>query len=1064
LKVEDVRPHYYRQMPACSSCGTDNPPGARFCNACGERLDAAFPPQEVRKTVTVVFCDVTGSTALGERLDPETLRRVMMRYFGAMTEAIERHGGTVEKFIGDAVMAVFGLPTVHEDDAVRAVRAAEGMREALHLLNKELERDHGATLACRVGVNTGEVVAGDATLRQALVTGDAVNVAARLEQAAPPGGVLISERTLRLVRDAVVVEPVEPLELKGKSERVPAFRLFAVNPGAAGVARRLDTPMVGRSRELAQLRQAFEEVVGARSCRLVTVLGAAGVGKSRLVQEMLTRFADDAMILRGRCLSYGEGVTYRPIADVVCDAFGSSAVPDTATIEAMLPDDPSNPQVAAQLAALVDGGGDIVSTSEDVSWAVRRFLESIARRGPLIVVLDDIHWAEHGLLDLIDQLSDRIRDAPILLIGTARPDLLEVRPDWGSFATIALEPLGTDEMGELVATILAGGAVDPAIQERIAVTTEGNPLFVEETLTMLLEEGRLRTEDDRWVAPDLGAFAIPSTVDALLSARLDRLDAPDRAVLGRASVIGEVFSVDAVRDLAPAAERDEAHGRIERLVRRQMIRPASSGATGEFRFHHALLRDAAYRMLPKESRAELHERFADLLEAQGDLPDLEVIASFHLEQAHRLRTELGPDDDRSRALAARAVAHLSAFAATARYRGDGSGAAGLYARADALREPTDPGRVRDLVAAGWASIEADRVTDAEERFELAREVARTLGNETAGVSAELSTLFLRMATEPEGAADALRDAIDDALPRLARLELDAELALAYFLRAQVHMDTHAGKSRNDADRAMHHAETSGDRVLLFNAAQLRCVAGLLGDTPVGESRGDIEEFQHRFQDSSFARIRVATDSATALAMLGRFDEAWDLLDRADEIGQQMHAGRESAALSHRGTVALLADHPEAAAPAFAAAFERLMSVEDVGHASTSAGELAVACLRMGRDEEARRWAGECRDLSASDDVLNQHLWRRVDAVLSARERRDDDAKNLIGEAVEWVLRTDSLIDLADVYLCESEVHALAVRPDQARRALSRAAEAFERKGATVGETIVARRRERLGLT
>jgi class 3 adenylate cyclase len=1055
--------HYYRPMLACASCGVDNPPGARFCNACGERLDPASPSNEVRKIVTIVFCDVTGSTALGERLDPETLRRVMMRYFGAMTEAIERHGGTVEKFIGDAVMAVFGLPTVHEDDAVRAVRAADGMRESLHLLNKELERDYGATLACRVGVNTGEVVAGDATLRQALVTGDAVNVAARLEQTAPPGGVLISETTLRLVRDAVVVDPVEPLELQGKSERVRAFALIAVNMDVAGIARGLDTPIVGRARELAEIHQIFDEVVGTRGCRLVTVLGAPGVGKSRLIDEALARFADDATIVRGRCLPYGEGITYRPIGDVVRDAIGPAAIIDPAAIQTMLADDPSSAQVAAQLTSLAGGAGGIVSTPEEVTWAVGCFLEGIARRRPLVVVLDDVHLAEQGLLDLVAEIIDRIRDAPVLMMCMARPELLEIRPNWESFATISLERLADDEVAELIETILAGGTVDPAIQERIAATTEGNPLFVEETLTMLLEDGRLRNEDDRWVVPDVGAFAIPPTIDALLSARVDRLEPPDRAALGRASVIGEIFSLDEVRDLAPPAERAEIGERIERLVRREMIRPSADATEATFRFHHALLRDAAYRMLPKESRAELHERFAGLLEERRDLPDLHGIAGFHLEQAHRLRSELGPDDDRSRALAERAVAHFSAAAAIARYRGDGSAASDLYARAAPLRERDDPARPRELVAAGWASIDADRMTDAARLFELAREVALTLGNEAAGDSAELSILFLRTSTDPEGATAALRDALEDALPRLARLEMDGDLALAHYLRAQIKTETRAGEARNDAAEAMRHAEAAGDRVLLFNAAQLRCVAGLLGDTHVSDSRADIEEFQQRFPDSAFARIRVATDMATVLAMLGRFDEAWDLLDRADEIGQEMHAGRESAALSHRGAAALLADRPDAAEPAFAAAFERLMSVDDVGHASTSAGELAVAFLRMGRNEDARRWAARCRDLSASDDVLNQHLWRRVDAVVSARERRHDDAKILMDQAVEWVLLTDSLTEIADVYLCEGETYALAGRSDEARAALSRAAEAFERKGATVGDEIVARTRERLDL-
>ena len=947
-------------MQLCSACGSDNTAGARFCSTCGERFDAVLPAPEVRKTVTIVFCDVTGSTALGERLDPEALRRVMMRYFDAMTEAIERHGGTVEKFIGDAVMAVFGLPIVHEDDAVRAVRAADGMRQALHLLNKELERDHGATISCRIGVNTGEVVAGDATLRQALVTGDAVNVAARLEQAAPPGEVLISDTTLRLVRDAVVIDAVEPLHLKGKSERVAAFRLAAVSQEAAGIARHFDTPIVGRSRQLAVLEREFEEVVSDRVCRSVTVLGAAGVGKSRLVREALTRLGVDVTILRGRCLSYGEGITYRPIAEVVRDAIGPDTIADAAAVAAMLPDEPSAAQVAAHVGALLGEANGTVSAAEEISWAIRRFLEGLARRAPVVVVLDDLQWAEPGLLDLVDEITDQIGGAPILVVCMARPDLFELRPEWGSrkiqATTISLDPLDHAEVTELIATLLPGGSVDPVIQELVATTTEGNPLFVEETLAMLLEDGQLHQEDDRWVAPGLGGFDMPPTINALLSARLDRLDQADRAVLGRASVIGETFSLGALRDLAPEAERDETDVRVQRLVGRQMIRPESPDllGTGSFRFHHALLRDAAYRMLSKESRSDLHERFADWLEAQEDLPDQDEFAGYHLERAHRLRTELGSENEKTRDLGVRAAAHLSTSAANARYRGDGSMAASMYARADPLREANDPARVSDLVAEGWALIEADRVTDAGQRFELAREIAQTLGDETAGLSAELSDLYLRTSTDPEGAMEALREGIEDALPRLTRLELDEDLALAYYLRSLVHMsDCHAGESRNDARQAMRHTEASGDRGLLFNAAQLRCVAGLMGDTPVSESRTDIDQFQRLFPDSALARIRVATDGATALAMLGRFDEAWDLLADADGVREEMHAGRESSALSHRGAVALVADRPEDAARAYTAAYERLMSIDDVGHASTCAGQAAVALLRMGRNEQAR---------------------------------------------------------------------------------------------------------------
>ncbi|MBA3364186.1 MAG: AAA family ATPase, partial [Actinobacteria bacterium] len=414
-------------MPICPACERETPPDFRFCANCGAELPPSPRPREVRKRVTILFCDLAGSTARGEAVDPETLRRAMGRYFEEARAILERHGGRVEKFIGDAVMAVFGLPVANEDDALRAVRAAAELRAA------------GAPLemAVRIGVNTGEVVAGQG---ETLVTGDAVNVAARLEQAAAATEVLIGDETRRLVRDAAEVEAIEPLELKGKSQPVPAYRLVRVVEGAEAFTRRLDSPIVGRERELQRLRDDFRAAVSERTCQLFTLLGSAGVGKSRLVAELLTEVGTQARVLRGRCLPYGEGITYWPLVEVL-----------------------------KQLDA--DPDDVIGSAPTETQLAFRRLLERKAAEQPLVVVLDDLQWAEPVFLDLLEHVADLSRGAPIFLLCVARPELLDERSAWGggklNATTILLEPLREDDVAELVERLVRDAPLDEEARRRI---------------------------------------------------------------------------------------------------------------------------------------------------------------------------------------------------------------------------------------------------------------------------------------------------------------------------------------------------------------------------------------------------------------------------------------------------------------------------------------------------------------------------------------------------------------------------------------------------------------------
>jgi class 3 adenylate cyclase len=492
-------------MAVCSQCGRQNAEDAQFCASCAAPLVSEVAvPREVRKVVTVLFSDVVDSTPLGERLDPELVRGVMARWHDAMRAVLERHGGEVEKFVGDAVMAVFGIPVAHEDDAMRAVRAAIEMRAALSVLNVELEPRFGVRIESRTGFNTGEVVAG---VGETLVTGDAVNVAARLEQHAQPGEILIGEQTFHLVRDIALTEPVAGLMLEGKSRPVPAWRLLGVLPEPAPFARPITTPFVGRERELARLGAALEQASAERRCEMITVLGLPGIGKSRLLREFASGIGGSARLLVGRCLPYGEGITYWPLLEVM------KQLPNEVAAE-LLSDDESADLVSELVDAAV-GRSERAGSTDEIHWAVRRLFEALAAAGPLVVIVEDLHWAEPTFLDLLDYIVNLSGEAPILLLASARPELVDIRPTFVSPEArrqlLRLEPLATDDVDALIGALVEESMSDET-RARVIDVADGNPLFVEQLLAMRAEAGSA-----------VQKFVVPPTLNALLAARIDRL-------------------------------------------------------------------------------------------------------------------------------------------------------------------------------------------------------------------------------------------------------------------------------------------------------------------------------------------------------------------------------------------------------------------------------------------------------------------------------------------------------------------------------------------------------------
>ena len=877
---------------ACSECGAEVPPGADFCPACGAPVTPQQAPAgEERKVVTVLFADLVDSTAQAERLDPEDMRGLVSPYFTRVRAELESFGGTVEKFIGDAVMAVFGAPTVHEDDPERAVRAALEIRDWASQQNE---------LQVRIAVNTGEALVAlgaDTGAGEGMVSGDVVNTASRLQTAAPVGGILVGETTYRATTGAVEYREVTPVEAKGKREPVPVWEVVGLREQADRAA----TPLVGRGPELSQLLDALARVREERGPQLVSLVGVPGIGKTRLARELVLAIQADpgaASWLLGRCLPYGDGISFIALAEMARSVAGilTSDSHEEATAKLRgaldaLPGELDTPWLEAHLRPLVGLESESAGRGEDSFGAWRRFFEALAERRPLVLVFEDLHWADPGVLDFVDHLVDWTSGVPLLVLCTARPELLERRPGWAggkrNAITITLSPLSDEETGDLVAALLGGSELPAGLADRLLAHAGGNPLYAEEYARMLVERGFLLRENGSWrlAEPDL---PLPESVQGTIAARVDALPADEKAVLQQAAVVGKVFWLGAVAALADS-ERESAERLLHALERKEFVRRerrSSVAGDVQYTFRHVLVRDVAYGQLPRARRAESHLHTAAWLESVAGAEELAEQLAHHytcVVELHRVLGE-GTDDIAAQAIeafhqAAERALGANAFEAARRF----------FAAELDLRAEDDPRRPYALLGLGKARSHAEG--GGIEELEQAYEALEAAGDrETAAeVASALGPLFWsRGDTEPANRwLNRAAELVSDLPPSLTKAEVLSRLASLRSVQDQ------AEEAIGLAEAALELAEQVGSEDV--RARALGALAN--ARTQTGDWSG--------FDDYALS-IEIATklkspnaimsliNYAGSLIAFGDLEGAFELQARGRELARELGEGRYTA--------------------------------------------------------------------------------------------------------------------------------------------------------------------------
>ena len=984
-----------------------------------------------RKTVTVVFLELAESATAGAT-DPEMVRSLHARCVETATGILGRHGGTVQGLIGGVIVGVFGVPTAREDDALRAVRAAVELREAVAGLPSVPEPDRGLRLVAQIGISTGEVVVGDSATGPAAASGDAVKLAARLQQAAGEGEVLIGEATRQLLGNAARVESVATLVLDQRGRPATIWRLVDLIPGAPARAPDRTQPLVGRKGELARLHTALQRARRQRRASRLTVIGEPGVGKSRLALEFVETLATDVRAFSCRCPAYGEGITFWPLRELMLQAAGDRG---PAGISALLAGQGDADAIAAQIAGAI-GLGVEPGAGRELFPALRRLFETLVHDQPVTVVVDDVHWAQPMFLDLLEYLTESVQ-APLLIVCLARPELFDERPGWtaGDATSLVLEPLPPGDSERLVAQRLAGRLVPDDVVTHVVEMAQGNPLFIEQLLAALRDEGKLR---------------VPPSVHALLAARLDRLGPAERDLLRCASVIGAEFSLEALAALVPDEARRFLGRHLDALQRKEFVgrarRDVQRGRA--FAFRHVLIQQTAYRSTTRRARAELHERLAGWLDQRRAL-ELEEVVAYHLEQAFEQRRRLGLADETTHELALRAGERLAWCGLRAYGRFDMTAAENLLSRARALLPADHPRRYEVLRRLSEAYPTLGRLSDAEAVLAEMIEDPRVHEDPRGEQRLRLEQLRVRLIAGPDPMRqDSIRAEVARALEVLEPSGDDIGISQACYLLAT--MCQRSGQIRKLEEigrRGLDHARRSGDLREQLGALWWPSWALVAGPTPVPDA---IRACQDLLSTGPGEHVGVLADLAYLKAMRGEFDEARELATRARrQVLERIRVRRALTVLAHRSAeTEILAGDLKAAERTLHQVIEVALDVGERDQTSQIAAELARVLSARGAMEEAARFATLSQQQAPAESVVAQALWRAATArVLVVRENAE--AVRLLQDAIALVpddmlnLRADLHFDLAVTLLSTGA-------RDQARAVLDEATLLYERKGNLVG--------------